>query len=96
MYYSKKEYKFIRFERSRTKHKKYDGILQNKKTKRYVRVPFGSSSHEQYHDSSGLKLYSHLDHGDSKRRINYKKRHSVFIKPGYYSPGDFALRFLWT
>ena len=41
-------------------------------------------------------LYSHLDHKDKDRRKRYRARHKVYIKPGYYSSGDFSMRFLWT
>tara|TARA_A100001015_G_C14678647_1_gene589810 strand:- start:66 stop:293 length:228 start_codon:yes stop_codon:yes gene_type:complete len=37
---------------------------------------FGDSRYEQYKDSTGLGIYSHLDHMDKTRRSNYYKRHS--------------------
>ena len=94
-YYSKKEYKLLGFEKSTRKNKKYNAILQNKKTGRQVRVPFGDVRYQQYKDTTGLGLYSHKDHGDKKRRASYKARHSVYVQDGYYSPGFFSMRYLW-
>ena len=94
MYYSKQDYKLIKFERSKVKGKQYAAILENKQTKRQYKVNFGSMM-ENYQDKTGLNLYSQLIHGDKKRRANYKSRHSKDIKEGYYSPGYFALNFLW-
>jgi len=95
MYYSKKEYSFVKFEKSKRKGKKYNGVLRNKKTNREVRVPFGDSSMEQYRDSTGLGLYSSKDHGDVKRRKAFRARHKGFLKEGYYSPSYFSYNFLW-
>jgi len=96
----KNDFSFVRFEKSKRKHKKYDAMLKNKKTKKIVRVPFGGKHsngvpYQQYRDSTGLGLYSHLDHGDSHRRANYRKRHKNDNLDSY-SPGYFAMRFLWT
>lgn len=48
---SPNNYKFVRFESSNTKGKKYDAVLQNKKTGKPKRVPFGAKGYEQYKDS---------------------------------------------
>ncbi len=37
---------------------------------------FGDNRYPQFKDSTGLGLYSHLDHGDKERRRKYFKRHS--------------------
>ena len=37
MYYSKKEYDLLKFQKSTSKNKKYDAILQNKLTKKIVK-----------------------------------------------------------
>ena len=99
MKYAKKEYSFIKFERSHLKNKKYNAVLARKlpsgKTGREVRVPFGDSRYQQYKDSTGLGLYSHLDHGDKARRAAYRLRHKKDIDPENYSPGNYALNFLW-
>jgi serine protease inhibitor ecotin len=96
-YYDITKYKFIKFKQSDKKKpgKKYMAILENKKTNRIVKVHFGDKKYQQYKDSTGLGLYSHLDHKDKKRRDAYRKRHKGFLRRGYYSPGMFSYRFLW-
>lgn len=94
-YFSKSEYKFIKFEKSKTANKKYDAILQNKKTKKLKKIPFGDKRYQQYQDTTGLGIYSDKDHKDKERRLNYRKRHKVYIKDGYYSAGYFSMNFLW-
>lgn len=94
-YYSMKEYKFLRFQRSGTKGKKYDAILENKKTGIMVIVPFGDKKYQHYKDTTGLGLYKKLDHKDENRRRLYSLRHSVFLKDGMFSPGYFSFWFLW-
>ena len=100
--YLKRNYKFIQFEKSNRKGKKYNAVLQNRKTAREVRVPFGAikkdgTPHVQYKDSTGFGLYSAYDHGDKKRRDRYRARHHKEQASFrlYYSPGYFAWRFLW-
>jgi hypothetical protein len=95
MYYPEIEYKFVRFELSKKKYKKYDAILENKQTRKEVRVSFGDKRYQQFKDSTGLNIYSHIDHNDLKRREAYHKRHSRFIHDGYYSPSYFSFNFLW-
>ena len=64
----------IKFFKSNRKNKKYLAvILFNGKLKM---EHFGDRRYEQFKDSTGLGLYSHLDHGDLKRRKNYFLRHS--------------------
>ena len=88
------QFRLVRFERSRTKNKKYDAIIEDRKTKRTQRVPFGQIGYEQYKDSTGLKLYSRLDHGDEERRKNYKARHEK-TRHKKFSASWFADNFLW-
>ena len=88
------QFRLLRFERSRTKNKKYDAIIEDRKTKRTQRVPFGQIGYEQYKDSTGLKLYSRLDHGDNERRKNYKARHEK-TRHKTFSASWFADNFLW-
>jgi hypothetical protein len=96
VYYSDKEFRFVKFQRSKNLNAKYDAILENKQNKRRVRVPFGDRSFEHFSDKTGLKLYSHLDHNDPKRRASYRARHGA---EGYqnrkYSPSYFSYYFLW-
>lgn len=64
----------IKIEKSPAKNKKYRAhVKQNDKIEK---IDFGDSRYEQYKDSTPLKAFSHLDHGDKKRRDNYFKRHS--------------------
>lgn len=60
----------MQFQRSTRKDKKYMVKIHGKT------IHFGAKSYQQYKDSTGLGLYSHLDHGDSKRRKAYFMRHS--------------------
>jgi len=62
----------MEFKRSTRKFKKY--MTRRKGTNKWVH--FGDSRYPQYRDTTGLGLYSHLDHGDKNRRRNYFMRHS--------------------
>ena len=95
MYYPKTAYQFEGFEKSIHRHKKYDAILRNKKSGRRVRVPFGDASYAQYKDSTGLGLYTKLNHNDLKRRARYRQRHINDVKSGFYSPGYMSWYYLW-
>ena len=88
------KFRLLRFERSRTKNKKYDAIIEDKKTKRTQRIPFGQIGYEQYKDTTGLKLYSRLDHGDEERRKNYLARHEK-TRHKKWSPSWLSWQFLW-
>lgn len=88
------DYQFVKFRKSKTKGKKYDALLMNKKTKRNKTVPFGAKGYEHYEDSTGLGLYSHLDHKDKQRRRNFMKRHNSNAKHKF-SSAWFAKKFLW-
>ena len=94
-YYSKSEYKFIKFEKSEAKHKKYVAILKNKKNGNEIKVNFGDTRYQHYKDVTGLKLYSKLDHDDPERRKSFRARHKGFIKRGFYSPAYFSVKYLW-
>lgn len=80
---------------------KYTAIMKDGK-----KVKFGHQDYEQYKDSVPKRLgggkWSHKDHGDTKRRKNYRSRHSgVRTKSGTaayrkkYSPAWFSYNFLW-
>ena len=57
-------------------------------------LSFGSTAYQHFKDSTPLKLWSHLDHGDRLRRQRYYQRH------GYTDNKDsakyWANRYLWT
>ena len=96
--YRKSEYKFVKFEKSDRKGKKYNAVLENKETKRQVRVPFGDSNFPQYRDTTGIGAFSKSDTMDKNRKRLYRQRHSK-EKPlfkEFYSPGFFSWRYLWT
>ena len=87
------DYRFLRFEVSERKGKKYDGILQNKETKKEIRVPFGDRNYGHYEDKA-LGVYSRLDHKDKDRRANYIRRHENDIH-NKFSSGWFSRWYLW-
>ena len=68
-------YVFVRFEKSKLRNKKYDAVLMNKYSNQLKRVSFGHKGYQQYKDSTGLNLYSKLDHKDKERRRLYYARH---------------------
>jgi len=95
-YFSKADYKFVEFKKSEAKGKMYVAILENRDYPyRKVRINFGDSKMENYHDKTGLNLYPHLIHGDEKRREAYKMRHIGTLKDGFYSAGFFSYNYLW-
>jgi hypothetical protein len=84
------------FAKSTRKNKKYM-VNYNGKI-----IHFGHIDYEHYRDSTPLKLYSHLDHNDPKRRELYRKRASkIKDKNNKYtylnknSPNFWAFHFLW-
>jgi hypothetical protein len=87
-------YVHIGFTKSLTKNKKYDAILKNKKTGQIKIVPFGQLPYEHYKDTTGLNLYSHLNHLDEKRKKNYYSRHGK--QADKYSAKWFSHRYLWS
>ena len=91
MYYKKNEYKLLGYRKSLTKNKKYDAILQGKN--KIVKVPFGDNRYNNYHDLTGLNLYTST--GDKQKRKLYRARHKKDLKEGYYSPGYFSYYVLW-
>ena len=95
MYYSKKLYRLLGYDKATRKGKMYNGILENKRDKSISRVPFGSSDYQNYQDLTGLNLYPELIHGDKKRRKLYRARHKKDLKANHYSPGYFSYNILW-
>lgn len=95
VYYKKSDFNLLGYKKSNTKHKMYDGIIENKTTKRVHTVPFGDKRYHNFQDKTNLNLYPHLIHSDPKRRILYRKRHLKDLRDGYYSPGYFSYHILW-
>ena len=58
--------------------KKYRAVVESKEDGSTRVLSFGHKKYGQYKDRIGL--YSHLDHGDPKRRRSYFARHSGGIK----------------
>jgi len=87
------QFRLLRFERG-SGFKKYNAIIEDKKTKRRQKIPFGDKRYEQFSDSTGLKLYSRLDHGDPERRKNYKARHEK-TRHKKWSASWFSDNYLW-
>jgi len=66
------------FKKSTKKNKKYMVKTPNNKL-----VHFGDTRYKHFKDRTPLKLYSHLDHNDKKRRDAYRKRHgAIKLKDG--------------
>lgn len=85
------------FRKSKKPNKKYDAVFADIPENQHLRgrvVSFGDSRYQQYRDSTPLRAYSHLDHGDKKRRDAYFARHARDLSVPY-SAGWFAARYLW-
>ena len=97
MKYLKSEYKLIGFEKSTRKGKKYDAKLQNKKTGKTVRVPFGAIGFKTFSDKTKLNLYE--THNDKVRLKSYRARFRRLTQNKdynkYYSPIWFSNEYLW-
>jgi hypothetical protein len=88
----------MKFEKSNIKDKKYSVITPKGK-----KIHFGNSNYEQYKDSTGLKIYSHLDHMDKKRRTRYlarakgiKNKNGKLTWKDPESANYYSIRYLWT
>ena len=86
-----------KFEKSTRKGKKYSVITPSGK-----KIHFGALGMKQYKDSTGLGLYSNLDHGDKERRKRYLARaKSIKDKNGNLtwnnkeSPNYYSVKYLW-
>lgn len=86
--------KGVKFVKGPNKYK-YTAILSNGS-----KVNFGDKNYEQYKDTVpkelGGGIWSHKDHNDKARRLNYRKRHSAnnYYKVKY-SPAWFSYNYLW-
>ena len=84
------------FVKSNRKHKKYKVYYNNKW------IHFGDKRYGQYKDQTPLKLYSHLNHNDKKRRKNYLSRaKGIRNKSGNLTWRDknsanyYSVKYLW-
>ena len=85
------------FQKSTRKNKKYMVYYNNKW------IHFGDSRMEHFRDSTGLNLYSHLNHLEPIRQKSYLARaKGIKNKEGKLtyldknSPNYYSIRFLWT
>lgn len=83
--------KLLGFEKSHLKDKKYNAILEN--NGQIKKIAFGQLPYQHYKDTTGLNLYSHLNHLDKQRRELYYKRHNK--KYPKYSADYFSKKYLW-
>lgn len=74
--------------------KKYKVVIFFAKDGRKKTIQFGDKRYEQYKDSTPLKLYTRLNHGDKERRRLYKCRHEG-NRHAKFTAGWFADKYLW-
>ena len=89
------EWELVEFKKASVAEKKYAAILKDKFTGRLVAVSFGRPGYWHYKDSTGLGLYSHLDHLNDERRQKFKERFSGYLMPQMYNPAFFSFHYLW-
>ena len=87
----------MNFKKSTRPGKKYM-VVVNGKT-----IHFGDIKMQQYRDTTGLGLYTHLNHNDEKRRASYLARaKGIKNKKGEptwkdkNSPNYYSVKFLWS
>lgn len=83
---------------SKVKNKKYSVYVMKDDKKKLI--SFGDTRYEQFKDKLGH--YSHLNHGDEKRRKSYLRRaKGIKNKEGQltyklkYSPNYWSVNYLW-
>jgi len=88
----------VEFKKSTRKDKKYMVKVPSGKW-----IHFGQRTAQHFKDSTGLGLYSHLDHGDKERRKRYLARaKGIKNKQGKLTWKDkessnyYSINFLWT
>ena len=89
---------YMNFKKSKVKNKKYSVITPKGK-----KIDFGDKRFQQFKDTTGLGLYSDLDHNDKKRKKNYCKRSgNIKDKKGDLTKNDkesanyYARTYLWS
>jgi len=87
----------LKFEKSKSKNKKYSVITPSGK-----KINFGDKRYEQFKDTTPLKLYKNLDHGDKKRQKNYcarsaaiKNNKGKLTKNNKESANHYSMKYLW-
>lgn len=79
----------LKIEKSPAKWKKYRATVMI--DGREKKVDFGDTRYFQFKDSTPLKLYSHLDHGDVKRLHAFYLRHARNTGPA----SELSKKYLW-
>ena len=86
----------MEFKKSTRENKKYMVKVNDKW------VHFGDSRYQQYKDTTGLNLYSNLNHLDKERRKAYRSRHEkIRTKDGRLAyldknqPAYYSYHYLW-
>ena len=86
----------MEFKKSTHKGKKYMIFYGNKF------IHFGDINYSQFYDSTPLKLYSHLNHNDEKRRKSYlarakgiKDKNGNLTYKNKNSPNYWSVHWLW-
>ena len=96
---SKRTWKLLGFSRARSKRKKYRAIFRNRRgdlrALEFGAIRSDGVPYQQYHDSTGLKLYSKYDHGSLDRRHRYRARHRRWYNPSFWSPAYLSWVYLW-
>ena len=87
----------MNFKKSTRPGKKYM-VVVNGKT-----IHFGDIKMQQYKDTTGLGLYTHLNHNDEKRRASYlarakgiKDKNGNLTWKNKNSANYFSVKFLWA
>ena len=81
--------------KSRRKNKKYMVYVKSNNKRGYKLIHFGDSRYQHYKDKTPLKLYSHLDHKDEKRKKLYYKRHGAKKYAKKDTPKYYSHTYLW-
>ena len=87
----------MNFKKSTRPGKKYM-VVVNGKT-----IHFGDIKMQQYRDTTGLGLYTHLNHNDEKRRASYlarakgiKDKNGNLTWKNKNTSNYFSIRYLWA
>ena len=85
------------FKKSTRKNNKYMVLTPNNKW-----IHFGHKKYKHFKDTTGLKLYSHLDHNDKERKKRYlaratkiKNKSGQLTKDDKESSNYYAITYLW-
>lgn len=76
-----------------TGYKKYKVVLTDTKANTKKTIQFGDNRYGQFSDKTPLRLYSHKNHNDRKRKKAYYNRHKINYPK--YSADWFSKKYLW-